>query len=110
MCQEFMYLGCVLDESCIDGVEYFRNLVRVRKVMGAIRSFMNPRTWQLECAKVLCEALCSSVILNITEELYGRRREDGIRAVQMNDLRHLFGIRSAKCMGERAIESYKGGG
>ena len=43
---KFKYLGCVLDESGTDGAECSR------KVAGAIRSLVNGRDLQLECASL----------------------------------------------------------
>ena len=48
---QFKYLGCVLDEASRGGTECSR------KVAGAIRSLVNARDLQLECARVLHETL-----------------------------------------------------
>ena len=37
MCREFKYLGCVLDESRLDGAEYRKKALVGKKVVGAIR-------------------------------------------------------------------------
>ena len=50
---EFKYLGCVMDESRIDGAECNRKVASRRRVAGAIRSLVNDRDLQLECATVL---------------------------------------------------------
>ena len=52
---EFKYLGCVLDESGTDEVECSRKVVSGRRVAGAIRSLVNARSLQLECAWFLHE-------------------------------------------------------
>ena len=54
---EFKYFGCVLNESCIDGAECSRKVVSGRSVAGAIRSPVNTRDLQLECARVVHETL-----------------------------------------------------
>ena len=54
---EFKYLGYVLDLSCIDGAECSRKVLHGRRVAGAIRSLVNARDLQLECARVLQETL-----------------------------------------------------
>ena len=66
---EFKYLGCVLDKSGADGAECSRNVVSGIKVTGAIRSLVNARDLQLECARVLHE------ILHVPVLMYGRRRD-----------------------------------
>ena len=50
---EFNYLGCVLDESDTDGAECSRKVASGRRVPCAIRSLVNARDLQLECAIVL---------------------------------------------------------
>ena len=54
---EFKYLGCVLDESCTDGIECSRKVVSGRRVAVAIRSLVNASDLQLECARALHETL-----------------------------------------------------
>ena len=46
------YLGCVLDESGTDGTECSRKVASERRVLGAIRSLVNARDLQLECASL----------------------------------------------------------
>ena len=50
---EFKYLGCVLDESGSNEVECCRKVVSRRMVAGTIKSVVNARDLQLECARVL---------------------------------------------------------
>ena len=47
---EFKYLGCVLDEAGTDGAEFSRKVVSERRMAGAIRSILNARDLQFECA------------------------------------------------------------
>ena len=49
---EFKFLGCVFDESNTDGAECGREVASKRKVAatGTIRSLLNDRSLQLECA------------------------------------------------------------
>ena len=49
---EFKYLECVLDELATDGVECSRKVASVRRVAGAIRTLVNGRDLQLECASL----------------------------------------------------------
>ena len=67
---------------------------RERKVAGAIKSLFNARDLQLECARVLHEALLVSVLLYGSETMIWEEKEKSrIRAVQMDNLRDLLGIR-----------------
>ena len=50
---EFKYLRCVLDESVTDVAECSRKVASGRRVAGAIRSLVNARDLQLECASIL---------------------------------------------------------
>ena len=50
---EFKYSGCVLDESGTDEAECSRKVGSGRRVAGAIRTLVNARNLQLECARVL---------------------------------------------------------
>ena len=56
---EFKYLGCVLDKSGTDRAECSRKVVSGRRIPDAIRSLVNARDLQLECAKILL--VCSYV-------------------------------------------------
>ena len=67
---EFKYLGCVLDKSGAGVAECCRKVMSRRKVADAIGSLINGKGVQLECTRVLSEALVVSVLL------YGR--ESGI--------------------------------
>ena len=54
---EFKYLGFVLDELGTDELECSRKVTSRRRVAGAIRSLVNARSLQLQCARVLQEPL-----------------------------------------------------
>ena len=85
---EFKYLGCVLDESGTDGAECWR------RVAGAIRSLVNVRDLQIEYARVLHETLVVPVLMYDSEIMLWKEKERSrFRAVQMDNLRGLFGIR-----------------
>ena len=62
-------------------------MASVRRVAGAIRSLVNSRSLQLECARVLNESLLVPVLM------YGSEERSRIKAVQMDNLRGLLGIR-----------------
>ena len=77
---ELKYSGCVLDESGTDEAECNRKVVSGRRVADAIRSLVN--------ARVLHESLLVPVLT------YGSEKERSrIRAVHMDNLRGLLGIR-----------------
>ena len=50
---EFKDLKCVLDESGADGAERSRKVASEKRVAVAIRSLVNARDLQLECARGL---------------------------------------------------------
>ena len=49
---ELKFLGCVLDESGTDWAGCSRKAVSGRRVAGAIRSLVNARDLQLQCASL----------------------------------------------------------
>ena len=53
---EFIYLGCVLNESGTDEEVCNRKVASERSIVGAIRTLVNARGLQLECARVLHES------------------------------------------------------
>ena len=91
---EFKYSGCVLDESGTEGAECSRKVASRRGVAGAIRSLVNARDLHLECARVLHETLLVPVLLYDSETMLWKEKERSrLRAVQMDNLRGLLGIR-----------------
>ena len=58
---KFKYLGCVLNKAGTDGAECSRKGASGRRVAGAIRSLVNARDLQIECARVLLKHACSYV-------------------------------------------------
>ena len=83
---EFKYLGCVLDESGTDEAECSRKVASGRRVAGAIRSLVNARSLQLECARVLHESLLVPVLTYGSETMIWREERSRIRAVQTDKL------------------------
>ena len=91
---EFKRLRCVLDESGRDEAECSRKEASGGRVAGAIRSLVNFRILQLECARILHESLLVLVLTNGSETVVWKEKERSrIRAVQMDKLRGLLGIR-----------------
>ena len=66
---EFKYLGCVLDESGTDGEECSRKVASGRRVAGPIRSLVNARDLQLECARVVHQILLLPVVMHCSERM-----------------------------------------
>ena len=66
---EYKYLRCVLDESDTDEAECSRNVASGRRVSGAIRSLVNARGLELECARVLHESLLVPVLKYSSETM-----------------------------------------
>ena len=65
-----------------------------RKFCGDTRSLVNTRVLQLECARGLHEELLVPVLLYGCASMIWRETErSGFRAVQMNSLRGLLGVR-----------------
>ena len=83
-----------MDESYTDGAEYSRKVASGRRVAGAIRSLVNARDFQLECAGFLHETLLVPVLMYGSETMLWKEKERyRVRAVQMNNLGGLLGIR-----------------
>ena len=66
---EFKYLGCVLDKSGTNEEECSRKVVSGRKAAGAIRSLVNAKSLQLQCARVLHEQLLVPVLIYDSETM-----------------------------------------
>ena len=91
---EFKYLGCVLDESSTDEAECHRKVESGRRVAGAIRSLVNARGLQFECARVFHQTFLMPLLMYGSETMIWKEKErPRIRAVQMDNLRGLLGIR-----------------
>ena len=59
-----------------------------RRVVGVIRSLVDARSLQLECAKVLHESLLAPVLTYSSETMVWREKETSrIWAIQMDNLR-----------------------
>ena len=55
-------MECILDDSGTDEAEYSRKVASGRRVAGALRSLVNARSLQLDCARVLHESLLVPVL------------------------------------------------
>ena len=83
-----------MDESGTDEPECSGKVVSGKRVACAIRNLVNKRNMQLECARVLCESLLVPVRRYGSNTMIWMEKEmSGIRAVQMDNLRGLLGIR-----------------
>ena len=68
-------------------------VVNRRKVAAAIRSLVNDSGQQLECSRVLNETLLVPVLIYGSETIKWNEKMSRTRAVQMDNLRGLLGIR-----------------
>ena len=69
-------------------------MARGRKVAGTIRSLVNARSLQLECARVLNESLLVPILTyDSVTMIWREKKKSRVRAVQMDSLRGLLGIR-----------------
>ena len=91
---EFKYFGCVFDESDTDGTECSRKVASGRTIAGAIRSLVNVKDLHLECPSVLHETFLVLVLMYGNETMLWKEEISRIRALQMDNLRGLLGIRS----------------
>ena len=66
---EFKYLGYALDESCTDEAECSRKAANGMRVGVAIRSLVNAKGLQLECARILHDALLVPVLMYGSETM-----------------------------------------
>ena len=69
-------MGCVLDEAGTYGAECSRKAASERSVACDIRSLVNARDLQLECATVLHETLLALVLMYGNDIICGKRRRD----------------------------------
>ena len=91
-------MGCVLDELGTDKAKCSRKVASRRRVAGAIRSLINPRSLQLECARFLHESLVVHVLTYGSETMVWREKERSrIRAVHTDNLRGMLVIKRIKC-------------
>ena len=72
---EFKYLGCTLDESGTDEAECSMKVASGGRVASAIRSLVNARDLQLECARVLNESLLVPVLMYSSETMLWKEKE-----------------------------------
>ena len=87
-------MGCVLDESSTDEAVFSRKVASGSKVAGPIRSLVNARDLQPECARFLHEPLLVPVFMYGSETMLWKEKEGSrFRAVQMDNFRGLLGIR-----------------
>ena len=83
-----------MDGSGRDGAECSRKVASGRRVAGAIQFLVNDRDLLLEYARILHETFLVSVLMYGEDNVMERDRERSrVRAVQMDNLRGLLGIR-----------------
>ena len=80
-----------MDESGTDEAECSRKVESCWRVAGAIRSLVNARSLQLQCARVLHKSLLVPVLTGGSEAMILRGKEKSrIWAVEMGNLRGLL--------------------
>ena len=67
-----------MDESGTYEAECSRKMASGRRVAGAIRSLVNARSLELECAGVLCESLLALVLTYGRETMIWRKKKSRI--------------------------------
>ena len=83
-----------MDELGTYGVECSKKVTSGRRVASAIRSLVNASYLQFDCARVFHETLLVPVLTHGSETMLWKKKERSrIRAVQMDNLRGLLGIR-----------------
>ena len=102
----------VLDESGTNGAECNRKVASGRRVADGIRSLVNARDLQIECAKMLHETLLMSILSYGGESMLWKEKERSrIKTVQMDILRGLVGIRrmdSLECTDKGVVRNEDG--
>ena len=68
-------MGCALDESGTDKAECSRRVASGWRVAGAIRSLVNARVLQFECARILHEALLVPVLIYGSKTMLWKEKE-----------------------------------
>ena len=81
-----------MGESGADGEECSRKVASGRRVADDIRSPVNARDLQLECARVLHVVLLVPLLMYGIEIMLWKEERSRVRAVQMDILRGLLGI------------------
>ena len=83
-----------MNESSRDEAECHRKVASGRRFAGAIRSLVNARGLQLQCARVLHKTLLTPVLKYSSKtKIWVEKERSRIRAVQIDNLRGLLGIR-----------------
>ena len=75
-----------MDKSGTDEAECSRKVASGRRVASDIRSLVNVRSLELECARVLHESLLVPILTYGSVKIIGREERSRIRAVQMDNL------------------------
>ena len=94
MCRNLNTWGSVLGVSGRDDAEYRRNVASGRKVAVDVRSLVNARDLQRECARALHEILLVPVLLYSNETMIWQEKENfRLRSVQVENLKILLDIK-----------------
>ena len=103
---EFKYSECVMEESGTDEAESSWKLGSMSRVAVAIRSLVNAKSLQFECAKDLHESL---LVPFLTYGMIWReKKRSRFRAVQMDNFRGLLGIKKMSKVPNARISQFCG--
>jgi len=106
---EFKYLGCVLNARGTDEADCGSKVVSGRRTVGAIRSLVNARSLSMSVVKVLHEKLLVPVLMYGSETMVWKEKERSkIRAVQMDSLRGVIGVKRVDRMRSERIREMCG--
>ena len=84
-----------MDKSGTYEAECITKVAKRKRIAGAIRSLVNAKDLQSECARVLHETLHVTTLMYCSETMLWREKEKSrVRVVQMGNLRGVLGIRS----------------
>jgi len=106
---EFTYLGCVLNKSGTDVDDCNKRVINGRKTAGGIRSLVNEKHLDLKCVRTLHEKLLVPTLLYGSECMLWKEKERSrIRAVQMDNLRGVLGVKRRDRMRNERIRDICG--
>ena len=106
---EFKYLGYVMNEKGTDDAECNRKVSNGRKMAGAIKTLVNAKGLDIECTRVLHEAMLVQALMYGSEVMvWEKKYRTKVQAVQMDNLRGMLGVRRIDKMRNERIRELCG--